>query len=284
VRSGDPAQHGSSPTGVALGKQQLYDNCAATLYQVDYGWRIVVDDTAEFDLSPDGSLITARPYPDAFPDFLRAHLLGRVLATSLHFSGLLVLHGAAVSLAGGAVAFMAPKGFGKSTLALALTALGGRLLSDDSIPVTLDERPIAWPGVHSVRVRGDTALHLTGAIPPEQRTDGKFVLTDLPDDRLEELPRPLAAVYVLAPASLIPDGAAIHRSQLPRPPAAATLVGQSKIPEMLGPLHAAALLQRASWVATRVPVYRLAILRDMSRLADAATQLAAWHGESVSGR
>jgi hypothetical protein len=255
----------------------LYDDFYATLYQVQEGWRIVVDDTAEFDLSADCSVITARPYPHSSPDFLRAHLLGRVLATSLYFGGTFVLHGSAVSLAGGAAAFMAPKGFGKSTLALALTMAGGRLLSDDAIPTTLDEQPIVWPGVHSVRLHAVTARHFA-ATPSEQRRDGKLVITDLPPERLEERSRPLSAVYFLAPAERIPEAAAVRRIPLARPSAAATLVGQSKIPEMLGPGHAAELLRQAAWVASRVPVYQLAVLRDMSRLAEVATQLLDWHG------
>ncbi|MEZ4414000.1 MAG: hypothetical protein R2910_13505 [Gemmatimonadales bacterium] len=261
-----------------MGSQHLYENYAATLYQMAGGWRIIVDDTAEFSLNQDGSVITASPYPDGSPDFLRAHLLGRVLATSLHFRGQLVLHGSAVSLAEGAVAFMAPKGSGKSTLGLALTAAGGRLLSDDAIPVVLDEQPVVWPGVHSIRMHADIAHRFAGRLPSEQRPDGKFVLTDLPDDQLEECACPLSAIYLLTPASSIASGASVYRAQLPTPTATAALVGQSKIPEMLGPGEGPELLRRAAWVASRVPVYRLAVLRDMASLSEVAAQLVDWHG------
>jgi hypothetical protein len=265
-------------TGVVVGRQHLYQDFYASLFDTPSGYRIVVEDTGEFQLSPDGREITAWRYEDGHEDFLRAHLLGRVIATSMHFQGVMVLHGSAVSYPRGAVAFLAPKGTGKSTMALNLTMNGGRLLSDDALPVQVTEAPMVWPGIHSIRLTSESAGRLA-ELPSEQRPDGKYVLSDLGDDRLEENPCPIQAIYLLAAAERIAAGSAVERRRLPAPLAAAALVGQSKIPEMLGPEQGPELLRRAVQVASRVPIYQLPVVRDLDRLQEVAGQIRAWHAD-----
>ncbi len=262
-----------------LGSQPLYQGCAARLYQSESGWRIVVDDTGVYDLTDRGSTITWHPFADSTLDFARAHLFGRVLATAMHFKGLLVLHGSAVAYPDGAVVFLAPKHTGKSTLALALTLGGARLISDDSISVEFQARPMVAPGVQSLRLLGDAAERLMGALPSEQRSDGKYILNDLPADRLEDRQVPLVAVYLLAAAERINDNEPVVRLPLPPPIAAASMVGQGKISEMLGPGQAPELLRRAARLTSLVPVYRLPVLRDLSRMHEVVEKISSWHGQ-----
>jgi hypothetical protein len=238
-----------------------------------------VDDTGIYDITDGGRSITWRALPGSSPDFTRGHLLGRVLATVMHFSGALVLHGSAVSYPAGGAVFLAPKHTGKSTLALALTLEGARLISDDTITLTVCDAagPEIWPGVHSLRLLPDAASRLAIPVLQEQREDGKYLVTDLPAERLEDGTRPLMAVYLLAPAEAIRGGAALARRRLPTPLAAAMLVAQGKVSEMLGPGEAETLLRRAAAVASRVPVYQLAVLRDLNRLPEVTADLAAWH-------
>src|SRR5690349_12486106 len=106
-----------------LGAELIYSDVHARLYRHAEGHRIVVDDTGEFDMSADGRHLRWQERRDAWPDFVRAHLMGRVLATSLFLDGGLPLHGSAVAFGTGVVAFLAPKGYGKSSTALALTAV-----------------------------------------------------------------------------------------------------------------------------------------------------------------
>ncbi len=284
VRRGDPdLPRASDPQATLLGQQHLYPGCAARLFSTATGWRVVVDDTGIYDVSAQGREIWFSPSPGAAPDFGRAHLLGRVLATTLHFSGLMVLHGSAVAFPQGGVAFLAPKHTGKSTLALALTLSGNRLLSDDTLPVTPGRSPEVWPGVHSMRLLADTALHLTGTLPAEVRADGKLVLGTLPEEQLESQPRPLAAIYVLAAAKAVEGGVAVARRQLPASLAAAVLVGQGKVSEMLGPGAGPELLRRATALVGQVPVYQLPVLQDLSRLPEVVAQLNQWHGTPTPG-
>ena len=139
-----------------LGAERIYDDVHARLYRHAAGHRIIVDDTGEYDLSPDGRRVRWQDRADAWPDFVRAHLMGRVLATSMFLDGLLPLHASAVAFDYRVVAFIAPKGYGKSSLALALTHGGARLVTDDTLPVELGPAMIAWPGVHAVRVPSDS--------------------------------------------------------------------------------------------------------------------------------
>lgn len=271
----DPA---SIPDAPILGRQTIYPGCHATLAAMASGWRIVVDDTGLFELRDEGREITWFPFPGASIDFGRAHLLGRVLSTALHFNGALVLHGSAVAYPAGSVIFLAPKHTGKSTLAMALTMAGARLISDDTITIDQpDHEPaLVRPGVHSLRLLSDS-LERSTHTPREQHEDGKFLVTDLLPEQLEEGSTRLAAVYLLAAAESIHGGLAVARRPVPQPMAAAALVGQGKISLMLGPDQAPTLLRRSAQLVSRVPVYQLAVLRDFQRLSEVAGQLAEWH-------
>ena len=109
IRFGGLLRRGMPATGVVLGSEPLYQDYTATLRDTPVGWRIVVDDTGEFEFADDGRTITAWRYPDGSEDFLRGHLLGRVIAATLHREGALVLHGSAVSYSTGAADFLAPR-------------------------------------------------------------------------------------------------------------------------------------------------------------------------------
>ena len=86
------------------------------------------------DFLVSGSTVTCHPHPDCREDSLRHLVLDQVIPRVWAHYGHLVLHASAVQLAGGRViAVLGESGWGKSTLAAALQARGGRLLSDDSI-------------------------------------------------------------------------------------------------------------------------------------------------------
>ena len=274
----EPAEPPAQVDEALLGQQTIYPGCQARLFARADGWRIVVDDTGIYDLRDGGRDIRWTRFPLGTLDFGRAHLLGRVLSTAMHFGGGLVLHGSAVSYPAGAVVFLAPKHTGKSTLALALTQAGARLITDDTITVALPRpgTPEVWPGVHSLRLLPDTVERLQ-ATPRRPHADGKVLVTDLRPEQLEEGVRPVAAIYLLAAAQSIAGGGPVDRRPMPQPLAAAALVGQGKISEMLGAAEAPVLLQRAARLASHVPVYRLAVQRDFDRLHEVAAQLAQWH-------
>jgi len=70
---------------------------------------------------------------------VRHLLLDQVVPHVLALDGSLVLHASAVATTQGAIAFIGPSGFGKSSLAASFVAAGYALLADDFLPVNEDD-------------------------------------------------------------------------------------------------------------------------------------------------
>ena len=259
-----------------VGAEPLYQDVHARLYSHRDGWRIAVDDTGGFELGEDGQILAA-PLPDAWPDFVRAHLLGRVLATMLYNDGWLPLHGSAVATGQGTIGFLGPKGVGKSSLAAALVQEGAPLVTDDTFPIEIDSPPLAWPGVFTLRVRDDAREHLAfgdvGAITRE----GKRAVAVEPSVATAHEPRPLAALFLLAPSDSVARADAAVRVRYSSVLAAAAVTAHVKCGRMLGNGAAAEMLARVARIVHHVPVYQLSITRDLSRLPDAARAILGWY-------
>ena len=107
-----------------------------TFYRVDEAYLLRFQDLADFQVSADGLNVTCFPAPHV-PDTMTEHLyLNEVLPLALSRReplGKLVFHGSAVEVAGGAVAFLADSGQGKSTLAGSFGTGGYRFLADDRL-------------------------------------------------------------------------------------------------------------------------------------------------------
>jgi len=268
---------------IELGAEHIYGDVHARLFRHAKGHRIVVDDTGVFDLSADCRTIRWQEKSDAWADFVRAHLLGRVLATSMYLQGHLPLHGSAVAFGTDVVAYLAPKGFGKSSLALALTAHGGRLVTDDTLAVELTTPPLAWPGVHAVRVKTDSIAASGQTHVGVVTREGKTLITDLPDTALMQSPAPLRAIYLLEPVLAEGTDGIPTRRLLPQTLGALSIVAHVKVAGMLGAAAAPVLLDRSVTLARTVPVYRLSTPRDLESLTSIAAEVAAWHTGSASG-
>ena len=268
------------PVGTALlGTDDIGGGVAVRLYKLPGGYLLEYDDnTGSFEVSADGGLITWFPVPKADSVMVRLHVIGRVLATALHAAGLFCLHGSGVVVEGGAIGFLAPRFWGKSTLAMALARAGAGLLSDDTLAVHPDDVPVKlWPGVHSVRLWGDSAERIAGDDPAEGASpfEVKRTFTRLPEHLLAREPVPVSAIYLLAPN--LGTGPVAERESLAPVPAAAALVGHAKIGALLGRSEAPVVLDRAVRIASRVPVYRLDLARDFARLSAVVMQLTEWH-------
>jgi hypothetical protein len=118
----------------------------------------------------DGKEIVVDVAPQAEERVLRLFLLGPVLSILLQQRGLLVLHASAVSVGGGAVAFLGASGWGKSTTAAALHALGHNLVADDNVaislqtPASMDDEvnggAVVLPAFPQIKLWPDSALAL----------------------------------------------------------------------------------------------------------------------------
>lgn len=234
--------------------------------------------TGAFALEAEGTDISWYPAEGADEDVVQNDVMGRLMALALHLGGFTCLHGSAIAFEQGAGTFLAPKGYGKSTLAAALVEAGGRLVSDDTVAVTPDRMPMVMPGIPHLRLRHDSAAHaLSGAADSPQGGDGKHVVTDLADGRLLDEAAPLSAIYILAPVPA--DGRApVVRTPMPGVHAAMSLVQHTKVGVLLRGSEAPAVFDRASRLAQRVPVYELAIARDLHRLPEVVATIGNWHG------
>lgn len=156
-----------------------YDSIGSFL--VESGERVVCD--------PDDDVADR----DLFLRLLENELLGLLMLQR----DCLVLHASAVSVDGRAVAFLGPRGAGKSTTAAAFDAADHPMLEDDVVAIRFDDDgPTVVPGVPQIRLRSDAAaaLDLTdSSVPsPDSWYDKRYLRTaEIPD------PAPLARCYVL---------------------------------------------------------------------------------------
>lgn len=87
----------------------------------------------------DGNKIIVSPIDGARENQIRLYILGSCIGALLLQRRILPLHGSAIDINGKAYAIVGDSGAGKSTLASALLNKGFKLLSDDVIPVSLND-------------------------------------------------------------------------------------------------------------------------------------------------
>jgi hypothetical protein len=247
-------------------------------YTTPAGFRLVYDDTGVFDVSEGGRAIRWHRTPASEAEAGRLDVLGRVLALALHASGWLSLHGSAVALSEGAVAFLAPKGNGKSTLAFALMRAGGALMTDDTVVIEPGRPSIVRPGVQSVRLFRDSADWLSAPAPLAGTSDIKATFGQLSEDARRLTRAPLAALYLLesVPAGTIAEP--VERTRLQGPPGVFQLLTQTKIGALLGGAEASKVFDSVVGVAEGSPVYRLRVTRDYEQLQQVVERILSWHG------
>ncbi|CAN5295505.1 hypothetical protein BH23GEM4_BH23GEM4_08020 [soil metagenome] len=265
-----------------VGELTLEASATLRLLRTNEGYRVEYSDSGTFEVRHKGSLIQWRrgtdPDSAATEELARFDLLGRVLPLSLYQNGILPLHGSAVALAArDAVAFLAPKFHGKSTLAQALLARGARLITDDVVAVRFDAPPVLLPGVAHLRLWNDSLGGLGVAAEATTQRGAKHILGPRADRALQREAAPLAAVYLLVPFSGDGDDGAVQRQQLEPSPAALSLVRHSRLGELFSGVEAAELFQAAVRLAREVPVYALRMVRDFDRLPEVVDQLLEWH-------
>jgi len=267
----------AAASGRLLGSESVTHGVEVRLWTTDSGYRLDYDDTGTFTIDRAGSDIHWTP-GHAGLETVRIDVTGRVLACALHASGVLTLHASAVVFDGRAVAFLAPKGFGKSTLALAAVLSGATVLTDDTLPVEVTEAAVlARPGLGQLRVRGDVSSRLLG--PDPAADDGgaarKRVVRAPERGWSEDRAVPLDALYVLSPVDPRTARRA-RRLRMPTVEAALILTSSAKLGGLLGGSEAGDVLDRSSDLARRVPVYALEVPRTLDALESVTADVAAW--------
>jgi len=266
------------PLDAPLGEDKVDQGVMVRSYATPTGFRLVYDDTGIFDVTDGGREIRWHRPESADLEAGRLDVLGRVLALALHASGWLSLHGSAVALAEGAVAFLAPKGNGKSTLAFALMRAGAALMTDDTVVIGSGSPPTVRPGVQSVRLFRDSADWLSATVPIAGSSDIKATFGQLSEDARRLTRAPLAALYLLesVPAGTIAEPVA--RQRLEGPEAVLGLLGQTKIGALLGGAEAPTVFASVVALAEGSAIYKLRVTRDYERLGTVIERIIGWHG------
>jgi hypothetical protein len=266
------------PLGDPLGEDKVDQGVMVRSFATPHGFRLVYDDTGVFDVTAGGREVRWHRPESADLEAGRLDVLGRVLALALHASGWLSLHGSAVAMADGAVAFLAPKGNGKSTLAFALMRGGAALMTDDTVVIGKGVPATVRPGVQSVRLFRDSAAWLSAPAPIAGTSDVKATFGQLTDDARRLTRAPLAALYLLesVPAGTIAEP--LERHRLEGPEAVFGLLGQTKIGALLGGTEAPGVFASVVALAEGSPIYKLRVTRDYERLSDVVERIMGWHG------
>jgi len=272
----DLSDQSAPPTDLELlGTDSVRGTFGIELFRTPQGYRLVYRDTGTFDVTGNGGSImwyrprvSDRPWnPGQFLEAARVDVLGRVLAAAMHLQGIFCLHGSAVRIGKKAIAFLAPKYYGKSTLAYALVSAGAGLITDDTLPIELGRPNRARPGVHSVRMWPDSAERFKSA-PAEffKGTFGKLASRGIPADRLVHDTTPLTAIYLLVPVQNQSGTPRLQHRPLDALAAALGLVQHAKIGPLLGKNEAVQLLDWAVRLSKDVPIELLTVIRDYDQL------------------
>ncbi len=223
-----------------------------------------------------GREIALTPCHNAAVGDLRLFLLGSAWGALSYQRGWFPLHASVVQVAERAVAFCAPAGHGKSSLAAWLIKQGYQLVSDDlcRLDVARNEPPQLWPSPPRLKLWRDALAALDWQAQPlirDQFRVDKFHLLDPSHGSRPVGPPPklpLAAIYLLAWGELAIQpltGLAAVRAVL----AAATYR-----PEFMTALgQTATYWQQAIDLVGQVPIFRLQRPREWAAMPAVGEQL-----------
>lgn len=142
--------------------------------------------------------------PPELPEAWKVTLaLGSGLGTYLHMIGRIPLHGMAWVANGSATLVLGRSGTGKSTLAAAMLYCGHKLLSDDVVPVSLDQsnNPIAYPAHRRFKLSPALlgALGIDAGLLPNVLPGSDKMAWAIPADAFHSEPTPISRCIILSP-------------------------------------------------------------------------------------
>lgn len=181
-------------------------------------------------------------------------LCSQALPLAATLQGFELLHASAVALRGRAIAFIAPSGTGKTSLATQLTVRGAPLLTDDVLSLECrDGIVMAHPGVPMANVAGEQLELLS---PGQLARLGRPVGTsDKVHVEVANMPGPLplGAVFFLHRSGRV-DRVAFERTDPPDP---RDLLGATFMPHMSTPARLTIQLHTCARIAATVPAFKL---------------------------
>lgn len=156
---------------------------------------------SEFIISADGATVRWRRLARVTDEAFRGYLLSQVLSFSLLARGVEPLHGSAVAVDGGVIAFLGDCGLGKSSLTAAFLQAGYPLVTDDLL--VLFRRGAGYtvePGIPSIKLVPRVARRLLGVrrTGPRMAPSAAKRIVPLPPSMSVRAPIPLHTLYVLS--------------------------------------------------------------------------------------
>jgi hypothetical protein len=164
-----PAERAPAPEGSCLyvsDRNTPDGEPLSSLHRVGDGLMLRIAGVADYHVG-DHHITAELHDPDRAP-WAEIHFLSSGLGLWQELRGVPVLHGSVVHVNGGAVAFLAHSGQGKSALAAALVRAGYPLLADDNLHISFGDemsaegRFLANPGYPQMRMWPDEADHFLG--------------------------------------------------------------------------------------------------------------------------
>lgn len=211
-----------------------------------------------------GYEIIVDPAPGVEESIVRLSILGPALGVLLHQRGRLILHGSAVMMNGGAVAFLGEEGSGKSTLAGAMYVNGRSVVADDLVTLQLENgRSKIFPSAPRLKLSPETAGSFGDFEKTQQISYPNLERRSyLANKGFSALPLYLRQIYVLGESEdqkiepLMPQEALV---ELIRHSCCARL-----LPNGEAPLH----LNQCSTLINHIPISRLNRPRSLAILPD----------------
>jgi len=169
----------------------------------DGRFHFIYADGTEFFIDSAGTRVRAL-WPDTLTiEDTAVYLLGPIIGFILRLRGIVSLHASAVVVDNRAVAFLAPAGFGKSTVAAAFAARGFPVLTDDiTALMEIEDTPWVLPAYPLVRLWPDSVSVLLGSdaslprlSPNHPSWDKCYLDLSMPPYRFQSEPVPLMAIY-----------------------------------------------------------------------------------------
>ena len=177
----------------------------ASFFRAGSAYILRFPDLADFHLNAGGLEVQARPATDVPLGTVEHLYLNQVLPLALSRQGVLALHGSAVQVGAGCVAFIGESGRGKSTLAASFGLNQYRCLTDDGLLLDVaNESYRVLPSHPSIRLWGDSEQTLLPAgmasqPPPIYTSKGRFLAGA--EFIFSDEPLPLMAIYFLGDGS-----------------------------------------------------------------------------------
>ena len=151
------------------------------------------------------------------------------------------------------------------------------LITDDMLPVDPRVPVMAWPSMPAVRLLHDSASHLRFASGQTHPVTNKYHVNELPQEQVEMHRLPVSAIYELTPVPAGPNVRPAERIRVRGTDAVGTLLRHQRAGTAISGSDSMQIFLRASDIVRTVPVYRLHVARDFTRLPDVVEQIRTWH-------